>query len=306
VSWTSPYLRIRETPALETPTLILAFAGWNDAAEVATTAIRFLVRRLDARPLGNFDPEEFFVFTDTRPVVHLDEAQQRKIDWPTNDLYYRRGVGTGRDCLLLVGTEPNLRWRTFVDTLLGYAQSLDTKLIVSLGGLLADVPHSRPPKLTGSATDPQLAERLGRNNVRSSRYEGPTGILGVLGQECRARGIPSLSIWGNVPHYIGSTPNPKVSQAILRRLDGLLDLGLELGELDESVVQFEAQVAEALLRDPEAQAYVRQLEAREGDDEETEPDLPPGRGPTDLPSGEEVVRHLEEFLKRRSDEGEGE
>src|SRR5579884_3924333 len=117
VPWTSPYMRIRETPALEGPTLILAFAGWNDAAEVATQAVRFLVRRLDATPIGNVDPEEFFVFTDTRPVVHLDEAQQRKIDWPANDFYYCRGVGAGRDCVLLVGTEPNLRWRTFADTL---------------------------------------------------------------------------------------------------------------------------------------------------------------------------------------------
>jgi len=303
LSSTSPYLRIREAPELRTPTLIMAFAGWNDAAEVATQAVRFLVRQWNAKPLAQLEPEEFFVFTDTRPVVHLDEAAQRKIDWPANDFFYCRGVGAGRDCVLLVGTEPNLRWRTFADTLLSYAQGLGTELIVSLGGLLADVPHSRPPKLTGSATDPQSAERLGRSNVRASRYEGPTGILGVLGQECRARGIPSLSLWGNVPHYIGSTPNPKVSQAMLRRLDAVLDLRLELGELDEPVAQFEAQVAEALMRDPEAQAYVRQLESRE-EGEEPDPDLPLARG-TELPSGEEVVRHLEEFLKRRTDDGKG-
>jgi proteasome assembly chaperone (PAC2) family protein len=303
VSSTSPYLRIRQTPKLKNPAFITAFAGWNDAAEVATSAIQQLVRQWDAPRLAEVDPEEFFVFTEQRPVVHLDEAAQRKIDWPTNELYYRQAPDGGRDCILLVGTEPSLRWRTFVDTVLTYVTDLGANLIVQLGGLLADVPHSRAPKLTGSATDPYYAERLGRVNVRSSRYEGPTGIVGVMGQECRARGISSVSLWGNVPHYIGSTPNPKVTAAMLRRLDALLDLNLDLAELDESTAQFEVQVAEALSRDPEAQAYVRQLEAREeGDEDDEEPELPTTR--PDLPSGAEVVRELEEFLKRRGSEDE--
>ena len=302
----APYLRIRETPELRTPAFITAFAGWNDAAEVASQAVRFLARQWDAPRLADVDPEEFFVFTEQRPVVHLDEAAQRKIDWPANELYYRRAPAGGRDCILLVGTEPNLRWRTFVDLVLDYVTGMGANLIVQLGGLLADVPHSRAPRLTGSATDPYYAERLGRVNVRSSRYEGPTGIVGVMGQECRARGISSVSLWGNVPHYIGSTPNPKVTAAMLRRLDALLDLHLDLAELDQSTGQFEQQVSEALAQDPEAQAYVRQLEAREeGDEDELEPNLPNQR-PPELPSGAEVVRELEEFLKRRGTDEERE
>lgn len=304
MSSTSRYLRIRETPELRSPAFITAFAGWNDAAEVATQAVRFLAGQWDAPRLADVDPEEFFVFTEQRPVVHLDEAAQRKIDWPANELYYRRAPSAGgRDCILLVGTEPSLRWRTFVDVVLDYVTGLGVNLIVQLGGLLADVPHSRTPRLTGSATDPFYAERLGRVNIRSSRYEGPTGIVGVMGQECRARGVSAVSLWGNVPHYIGSTPNPKVTAAILRRLDTLLDLDLDLAELDESAGQFERQVAEALSQDPEAQAYVRQLEAREESDDDEEQELPATR-PRELPSGAEVVRELEEFLKRRSTDDE--
>ena len=300
MSNTSPYLRVNATPRLKTPAFITAFSGWNDAAEVATQAVRFLVRSWDAPRLADVDPEEFFVFTEQRPVVHLDEAAQRRIDWPGNELYYRKAPDGGRDCILLIGTEPSLRWRTFVDVVLNYVGDLGSDLIVQLGGLLADVPHSRAPRLTGSATDPYYAERLGRVNVRSSRYEGPTGIVGVMGQECRRRGISSVSLWGNVPHYIGSTANPKVTAAMLRRLDALLDLNLDLAELDRSTQTFETQVADALAQDPEAQAYVRQLEARE-EDEGEEVDLPPTRA-QELPSGEEVVRELEEFLKRRTED----
>lgn len=301
MSNTSPYLRVQATPQLKTPAFITAFAGWNDAAEVATQAVRFLVRHWDAPRLADVDPEEFFVFTEQRPIVHLDEAAQRRIDWPGNELYYRKSPNGGRDCILLVGTEPSLRWRTFVEVMLNYVVEQGTDLIVQLGGLLADVPHSRAPRLTGSATDPYYAERLGRVNVRSSRYEGPTGIVGVMGQECRRRGISSVSLWGNVPHYIGSTANPKVTAAMLRRLDALLDLNLDLAELDRSTQAFETQVADALAQDPEAQAYVRQLESREEDESEGDVDLPPTR-PRELPSGEEVVRELEEFLKRRTED----
>jgi proteasome assembly chaperone (PAC2) family protein len=301
VSSTSPYLRVGATPELARPAFITAFAGWNDAAEVATQAVRFLVRHWDAPRLADVDPEEFFVFTEQRPIVHLDEAAQRRIDWPGNEMYYWHAPTGGRDVILLVGTEPSLRWRTFVDVVLNYVTGLGSDLIVQLGGLLADVPHSRAPRLTGSATDPYYAERLGRVNVRSSRYEGPTGIVGVMGQECRRRGISSVSLWGNVPHYIGSTANPKVTAAMLRRLDALLDLNLDLAELDRSTEQFETQVSDALAQDPEAQAYVRQLESREEDEADSDVDLPPTRG-QELPSGEEVVRELEEFLKRRSED----
>lgn len=298
----SSHLRLQSTPDLRSPTLICAFAGWNDAAEVATHAVRFLIRTWEATRFADVDPEDFFVFSEQRPLVKIDRGAQRRIEWPANEFYYRRGGPDGQDFIFLIGTEPQLRWRTFVDTIVGQIQALRVPLVVVLGGLLADVPHSRPPRLTGSATSAEFSERLGRLNVRSSRYEGPTGILGVLGQACRTRGVASVSLWGNVPHYIGSTPNPKITAALLRSVDTLLGLRLDLREIDNSVAHFEQQVAEAIQRDPEAQAYVRQLEDRDAlGDVESEPEPIP---PSDLPSGEEVVRELEEFLKRQRPEDE--
>jgi len=296
-------LRVHERPELRTPTLITAFYGWNDANEVATQAARFLVRSWDAIRFADIDPEEFFVFSEQRPNVRIVEGSQRQIDWPVNEFYYRRGGEGRRDCVVLVGTEPNLRWKTYVEILMSQIEALGVNQVVTLGGLLADVPHSRPPRLTGSATDPRLVERLGRLNVRSSRYEGPTGIVGVFGQSCKAKGIAQLSLWGNVPHYIRSTPNPRVTVAMLRRLDALLDLDVDLGDLEEQAVRFDAEVAEAITRDPEAQSYVRKLEERDdrGGDFEDLPSPLGGSGP-ELPSGEEVVRELEEFLRRQNPE----
>jgi proteasome assembly chaperone (PAC2) family protein len=283
--------------------MIVALAGWSDAAEVATQAARFLVRAWDADPVAEIDPEEFYVFTELRPHVRIAEGAQRKIDWPENQFFAHRAEGDGRDCLIFIGHEPHLKWRTYVQALMSQAESVGTSLVVCLGGLLADVPHSRAPKLTGSATDPHLAERLGRLNVRSSRYEGPTSMLSVLNQACRGRKLSAASIWGNVPHYIQHGQNPSVTAAMLRRLDGLLDLRLELRELEESASSFEAQVAEAISRDLEAQAYVRKLEQREDHGDDEEPDVS-SLGTGDLPSGEEVVRQLEEFLKRRNPDEE--
>jgi proteasome assembly chaperone (PAC2) family protein len=299
----SPHLRVHKRVELRSPALIVALAGWSDAAEVATQAARFLVRAWDAEPVAEIDPEEFYVFTELRPHVRIAEGAQRKIDWPGNEFFAHRARDDGRDCLIFIGHEPHLKWRTYVQAMMSQAEAVGTSLVVCLGGLLADVPHSRAPKLTGSATDPLLAERLGRLNVRSSRYEGPTSLLSVLNQACRGRKLSAASIWGNVPHYIQHSQNPAVTAAILRRLDNLLDLGLDLRELDESATSFESQVAEAISRDLEAQAYVRKLEQREDQGEDEEPDMPVlGQG--DLPSGEEVVRQLEEFLKRRSSEDE--
>lgn len=294
----------RTAPPLRSPTLIVALSGWNDAAEVATQAARFLVRQWDAEKYAEIDPETFFVFTETRPRVRITDGAQRRLDWPRNDVYVRRDPHAERDFIILVGSEPHLRWRTFVSTVLDQAESLGTALVVTLGGLLADVPHSRAVRLTGSATDPHLAERLGRLNVRSSRYEGPTGVIGVLNQFCRVRRIAAVSLWGNVPHYINHSPNPRVTAALLRRLSGLLDLDLELVELEEEAAQFDAQIAEAISRDPEARAYVQKLEERDetASDEDAEPNM--AQESSDLPTGEEVVRQLEEFLRRRGENEE--
>jgi len=299
------WFRRRRAPDLREPTMLVALSGWNDAAEVATYSLRFIAEALHVEPYADVDPETFFVFTELRPTVRIAEGNQRRIEWPANTFLCRESRGSGRDLILVIGTEPHLRWRVFVDTILNQIDEFRVPLLVTVGGLLADVPHTRSVRLTGGATEPRLAERLGRLNVRSSRYEGPTGVLGILGQAARARELPSVSLWGNVPHYINHTPNPKVARAMLRRLDTLLDLGLDLTPLEESVLDFERQVGEAIARDKDAQAYVRQLE-----DRDDAPPLEEAAGSpeplADLPSGEEVVRSLEEFLRRRKDrEGDG-
>lgn len=294
-----------EHPALREPVLIAAFAGWNDAAEVATSSVRLIVRQLAGRRFAAIDPEEFYVFTETRPQVRIVGGSQRRIDWPANDFYYVRPPGGSRDCVLLLGIEPQLRWKTFSKAVLGVAREAGVGLLVTLGGLLADVPHTLPPHLTGSATSADLQKRLRGLHSRGSRYEGPTGILGVLSAAARDEGLPTASIWGNVPHYISATANPRVCSAILRELGNLLDLSLDLTDLERQADLFDAQVSQAIAQNPEVAAYVRQLEQRERDrdrpsDEEGAPSPRP-----ELPSSETLIKELEDFLKRRrTDEGQ--
>ena len=197
-------------PDLRNPVVLTAFAGWNDAAEVATGALRYLMRQWNAEPCAEIDPEDFFVFTETRPQVRIVDNGQRRISWPQNHFYHARPPGSDRDVLFLVGTEPQLKWRTFTGLILDYVVAHRSRLLISLGGLLAEVLHNRPAVLTGSVADPELTRRASRLGLHRSRYEGPTGIVGVLGTACRDRGIASGSIWGNVPHYISSISNPPV------------------------------------------------------------------------------------------------
>lgn len=282
-------------PDLREPVLLAAFAGWNDAAEVATGALRYLIRQWDAEACAELDPEEFYVFTDTRPQVRVVDNVQRRIIWPENQFYRARPPGSSRDFLILVGTEPNLRWRTFTNEVLDYASALGVTSVVCLGGLLAEVLHSRPPVLTGSISDPGLARRVSRLGLHRSRYEGPTGILGVLTSACRDRDIPAGSIWGNVPHYIGSISNPPVQSALIASLAHLYELEIDRAELDDAAARFKVQVSRAIASDSDVAAYVRQLEQRD-----PVADVPEevGDTPTELPSSDVLVRELEEFLRR--------
>ena len=293
-----------ERPDLVDPVLITAFSGWNDASEVATTAVRFLITRYQAPKLAAIDAEEFFVFTETRPTVKIVEGNRRRIDWPANDVHYVRGATPDHDLVLLVGVEPQLHWKTFTRDVLDLAQSLGVGLIVSLGGLLADVPHTVRPRLTGSATRPDVQQRLFGMDVVTSSYEGPTGIVGVLGTAARERGIATASIWGNVPHYISATSNPSVTAAILAKVASLLSLDVDLRELQEMGVAFDAQVSEAIAKNPEVSEYVRRLEEKEGIQIQEERHEERADAPGELPSSDSLIKDLEDFLRRQRPAGE--
>jgi proteasome assembly chaperone (PAC2) family protein len=290
-------------PQLRNPVLLAAFAGWNDAAEVATGTLRALMRQWNAEPCAEIEPEEFFVFTETRPQVRIVDNIQRRIVWPQNQFYYARPPGGERDILFLVGTEPQLKWKTFTGLVLDYAKSLDVNLVVCLGGLLADVLHSNPPVLTGSVAAPDLAPRASRLGLHRSRYEGPTGIVGVLGSECRPRDIPTGSIWGNVPHYLPGLTNPPIMEAMARAVGDLLDITVDAREFHRGMARFKLQVERAIAEDVDVAAYVRQLEERDRPSDDARPagELPP---PSDLPSADVLVQELEEFFRRRPEDGE--
>lgn len=289
-----------QRPELREPLLLVAFSGWNDAAETATTALRVLIRQWEADLCAEIDPEAFFVFTESRPRVSGISPSRRLITWPETRFFAARVPEAPRDFLLLLGIEPQLRWKTFVRTVLDYASSLGVTMVLSLGGLLAEVLHSRPPVLTGALDDRELARRLSGVRLRPSRYEGPTGILGVLGAACRERGFSTGSLWANVPHYLASSTNPVLASTLVHAVATLFGLTLDTSELDDAAARFNRQVAEAIANNPEVASYVRQLEQR-APATDAEPEPPPGdtASPDDLPSAETIVRQLEDFLRRQ-------
>jgi proteasome assembly chaperone (PAC2) family protein len=286
-------LRIEHRPELTRPVLVAAFRGWNDGAQAATLAAGYLAKTWAAERFAEVDPESFFDFQATRPHVSLEEGLTRRIDWPETGFYHARPNGLDRDVVLLLGIEPNLRWRTFTDLVVGLARDLGIELVITLGALLADVPHTRSAPVTGSATDSELVERLG---LSASRYEGPTGIVGVLHDACRQTGIPSASLWAAVPHYVSLTPSPRGALALCERLGALIGVRVESDELEEAARTYEEQVSEAVASDEETAAYVDELERRADQLEET----------TDLPSGDALAAELTRFLREREQNGGGE
>jgi proteasome assembly chaperone (PAC2) family protein len=295
----SEYFTVHDWPYLRRPVLISAFKGWNDAADAASSAVQFMIDNWSARSIASLDPEEFFDFTETRPRIRLIDDLNREIDWPSIELYAHADPESDRDLVFLVGQEPQLHWRTFVGETIAIAERLGVVEAILLGALLADVPHTRPVRISGSTPDPGLYQRLEDLGISFSRYEGPTGMVGVLQDQCNRRGIPAASLWGNVPHYITASPNPQVSVALLQHLDRLLDLKLSLRLLEGQAQRFRRRVDEAISHSPEAVTYVRELEGREDGDDV------PSEGPSQLPTGPEVVRALEEYLRQqRTDEGE--
>jgi proteasome assembly chaperone (PAC2) family protein len=283
-------LRIASRPELESPVLIAAFRGWNDGAQAATLAGGYLAKLWGAERFADMDPEGFFDFQATRPHVSLVEGMTRRIDWPENAFYQARIEGAARDVVLLLGVEPNLRWRTFTDLVADLAKGLGVELMVTLGALLADVPHTRPPPVTGSASDQELVQTLG---LSASRYEGPTGIVGVLHEACRAAAIPSASLWAAVPHYVSLTPSPRAAEALCLRLASLLGTEIDTGELAEAGAAYIEQVSEAVASDEETAAYVEELEQRSDTLGEA----------VDLPSGDAIAAELTRYLRERESEG---
>src|SRR5437763_15528448 len=268
----SEELRIEQRPELERPVLIAAFRGWNDGAQGASLAGGYLAKIWNAQQFASIDPENFYDFQATRPMVSLVEGYTRRIEWPENTFMYAPLPGGGRDAIILLGVEPNLRWRTFSDYVTELAKAFKVELVVTLGSLLADVPHTRPAPVTGSATDPELIERLG---LQASRYEGPTGIVGVLHDACGRAGLPSASLWAAVPHYVSLTPSPRAAKALVDRIGLLLQAHVDTAELDEAADAYAQQVSEAVAADADTATYVEELERRV-DELAAEADLPSG------------------------------
>src|SRR5919198_1314538 len=272
-------LRVSDRPELTRPVLVAAFRGWNDGAQAASLAAGYLAKTWQAQRFAQVDPEEFFDFQATRPHVSLEGGMTRKIDWPETAFYHARPDGLDRDIVLLLGID-----------LVG---ELGVEMMITLGALLADVPHTRPSPVTGSASDPDLVRQLG---LSESRYEGPTGIVGVLHDACRGAEIPSASLWVAVPHYVSLTPSPRAAVALCERLGGLIGVDIDVSELEEAARSYEEQVSEAVASDEETAAYVEELEQRVDSLEET----------PDLPSGDALAAELTRFLREREQNGGGE
>lgn len=286
-----------ELPELRDPILLLAFTGWGDASEVATWSANYLKKEWAATKFAEIDPEEFFVFTETRPTSKWVN-DQRTIVWPATEFYYHRSPGHDNDFILGIGSEPNLRWKAFTAAMMDVIQRTGTTAVITLGGLLAAVPHTHPARLTGTATEPNLREKLPHLTQRAGRYEGPTGIVGVLNTVLTENQVPFASLWGNVPHYLAASPNIKVALGMLRQLDKGLELSLDLSRVERQAVRFETQVNQAVADNSEITTYVRKLEEEQGLVGVEEP-ATAATPHEDLPSSDVLLQDLEEYLRRQ-------
>src|SRR5512137_868497 len=291
-------LSIDDLPAdLRRPVLVVAFSGWNDAAESATSAARFLCRTWSVRHAALIQPEDFYHFGLTRPEVRFrkDTPGIREVHWPTTDFFRSDEPRLARDVIVGVGIEPHLKWQTFCRHILEIARRAQVTLVITLGALLADVPHTRPVRISGVATDVELGRRF---QTTPTRYEGPTGILGVLNDACRRADMPAVSLWANVPHYISEVSNPHAVLALVRRVLDFLEWPADLSELTEAAAEFDRQLARILAQKPEVEKYVRELEERQA---QADPADEPAAD--ELPSAADLIREAEQFLRRQQGEG---
>ena len=284
-------LVVSSRPDLRRPVLDAAFRGWNDGGQGATLGGGYLAKQWGAESFAEIDPENFYDFQAVRPNVSLEDGLTRKLEWPSNTFLHAPIPGLDRDAVILLGVEPNLRWKTYTALVLGLVQELEVELVVTLGSLLADVPHTRPAPVSAAASDPSLVDELG---VEASRYEGPTGILGILLDACRQEGIPSVSLWAAVPHYVSLAPSPRAALALCRRLGELIGTDIDVAELEQAAEEYNEQVSEAVTSDAETAAYVEELERRVDMMEAAE----------ELPSGESLAAELTRFLREREENGD--
>jgi len=277
---------------LRAPALLCAFTGWNDAGDAASTALQFIASSLGATRFARIDPEEFYDFQATRPMIRLLEGKSREIEWPEVEVYAARVPRAPRDLILLQGPEPSLRWRMFMQQIVDLSEALGVQMVVTLGALQDEVPHTRPVQITGFASDEGLVERLG---LQSSNYEGPTGITGAILAACQDSGLPCASLWASVPHYIAAAPNPKAALALVRKLEGLVGVSVDAQELESDAGRYEAQVSAAVAQDPDVQAFVERLEAAALEEE--------AGTAHDVPSGDVIAREFQRFLRQRGPGG---
>ena len=266
-------------PELRKPVLVCAFKGWNDAGEAASAALSFIRESFESEDVARIDPEEYYDFTAVRPTVRLTEGHTREMDWPTNQFSIAAVPGAEGDLVMLQGVEPSLRWRRFTDSVISTARELDVRMVITLGALLADVPHSRPVAITGI-------------------YEGPTGIVGVLQHACAVAGLTSVSLWASVPHYVAASPNPKVALALVRGFEGIAGVAVDAGELESAAEDYERQVSAAVASDPEIKAFVERLESAM---DEVQAENPPSE--ESLPSADTIARDFQRFLRQRGPDG---
>jgi predicted ATP-grasp superfamily ATP-dependent carboligase len=280
------HVRWRTRPTLDRPVLVAAFEGWNDAGDAASGAVRYLIDRYEAERVADIDAEEFFDFTSTRPQAEIDEDGVRQIVWPATEVYAASLPGEAKDVLLMIGAEPQLKWRTFCAQVTGLARELGCRLVVILGALVAEVPHSRPVPVVGTVTDPALQAELG---LQPSTYQGPTGVVGVLSAACREAGLPAASLWAAVPTYVPTAPSPKAVLALLEHTAEVLGTWVPTTELEIASAAYERQVTELVQEDDETSEYVTQLEARHDADDE------------DTGAAQSLVEEVERFLRDRRD-----
>src|ERR1700691_1533311 len=283
-----PLIWDRRPDELRAPAMICAFQGWNDAGDSASTAVSFLARALEADRFARIDSQEFYDFQANRPSVRLTEGNYEEVTWPTVEGFEAFAPRATRDLVLVQGGEPSMRWRASSAHILDLAEALGVQVVVSLGALLGDVAHSRPVTMTGCASDPSLVSRLG---ITPSTYEGPTGIVGVLHHTCVQAGLPSATIWAGVPHYVAAAANPKAALALLRRVEGLVGVSVDVSELELASADYERQVGIAVSSDPDIQAFVERLEQ--------EADAEAEASPKEVPDGDTLEREFQRFLKQR-------
>lgn len=279
-----------DVPQLRSPVLVCAFRGWNDAAGAASAALVALAGSFDTELIAEIDPEDYFDFQATRPVIQLIDGQTRHIDWPQNNLLAIRIPTADRDLVLLDGTEPNLRWRTFSETVATASDALGVEMVITMGALVAEVSHTLPVPITGLASDEELVAEL---DLQRSSYEGPTGIVGVVHDSCRELGMPSASLWAAVPHYVAAVPNPKAALALLRRLEGLTGIAVDATELEEETESYEEQIGRAVAANPEIAELVERIEAEQVEQF--------GTIGEELPSADTLAREFQKFLRQRGD-----